>query len=362
MQNGGVSVASQDYPQVPIGTVFSDRYRVIERIGGGGMGHVYLAEETRLERRCALKVLHPAMAKERHHVERFLREAQLMARLSHPNIVNIYSFGEEPAGVYFAMELLDGEDLHARLRGSDERPCTITDCVTWAVEIVRAMSVVHKAGLIHRDLKASNIFLARQDGQEVVKLLDFGIARPIEGSDLTKTGVALGTPSYMSPEQINNLPLDHTTDIYSFGVLLFKMLTGRMPFIGSPLEVTTMHCSAPVPRPSAIARDAGISRELDEIVLKAMAKQPKDRFKSMEAVERALFEVLSEEQPTVAFALKNVAARSTGAAEMTGEMTAGDFLAARPDGQVERRTQAPWLMLTAVTIIVVIAVAIAVLR
>jgi serine/threonine protein kinase len=290
--------------ELPAGTVFDGRYTLLQRLGGGGMGHVYLAEEARLERRCALKVLHPEMAKDRDHVERFLREAQLIARLSHPNIVQIYAFGEAEAGVYFAMELLAGEDLHARVKARRERPYTVMEAVAWAVEIARAVGVVHAAGLIHRDLKASNVFLAWQDGQDLVKLLDFGIARPVVGSDLTKTGVSLGTPSYMSPEQILNSPLDARTDIYSFGVVLFKLLTGRTPFIGSHLELAMMHCSVAPSTPSAVAPDAGIPPSLDALVLRMLAKSPGERPASMQEVEQALLAILADHQPTIALMVK----------------------------------------------------------
>ncbi|HEY0138411.1 MAG TPA: serine/threonine-protein kinase, partial [Nannocystis sp.] len=172
-----------------VGALLDGRYRIIKELGHGGMGNVYLAEETRLRRRCALKILHPQLAQERTYVERFLREAQMIAQLEHANIVDIYAYGEEPSGiVWFAMELLTGEDLDARLKARAERPFGTHEACAWAVQIARAVGVVHQAGLIHRDLKTSNVFLARRrDGEEIVKLLDFGIARPEEGSELTAT-------------------------------------------------------------------------------------------------------------------------------------------------------------------------------
>jgi serine/threonine protein kinase len=276
------------------GALFDGRYRVLRRLGGGGMGDVYLAEEELLQRRCALKVLHAEFAQDPAHVDRFLREAKTMARFSHPNIVGIFAYGKDPLGVYFAMELLEGEDLDARVKARAERPYSLAECCAWAIEVARAVAVVHAARLIHRDLKASNIFLARQGGQEVVKLLDFGIARPIEGSELTRTGVSLGTPSYMAPEQILNSPLDHRADVYSFGVLLFKLLTGRVPFTGEAIQVTMQHCMVPPPAPSTVAPEAAIPPALDAIVLKAMAKQAGERHDSMAALEQALLAVVAE--------------------------------------------------------------------
>lgn len=345
---------------LPAGTEFDGRYRLRERLGGGGMGDVYLADEPRLERRCAVKVLHRDLAAQREQVERFLREARTMAQLAHPNIVNIYAFGEDPAGVYFAMELLAGEDLHARIRARDERPYSTMDAVVWGVEIARAVGVVHKAGIIHRDLKTSNIFLAESEHGETIKLLDFGIARPIEGSDLTATGVSLGTPSYMSPEQILSQPLDHRTDIYSLGVLLFKAVTGRMPFLGSQLEISVQHCTVAPPRPSAVAPEAGISRELDEVILKAMAKQPGDRHASMKAFEQALLGVLNDEQPTFARAIRTRRptvhlGEARPAAADQGDSVALTMPKLAPPPAPPRSARTGWLAVTAVLMLGVLA-------
>jgi len=285
-----------------IGTVLENRYRVLSLLGRGGMGDVYVGEDTRLRRRCALKILHAKLAEDRTSVERFLREAQMIASLDHPNIVDIYSYGEEPSGlVFFAMELLQGHDLDARLRQRAERPFTSHECCVWAIQIARAVACVHDNGLIHRDLKVSNVFLARKrDGEEVCKLLDFGIARAEDTSELTETGITLGTPSYMSPEQVRNVNLDRRSDIYSFGVVLFKLLTGRVPFTGEPIQVAMQHCETPAPAPSSIAPAAGISPALDAIVLKAMAKKPGERFQSMHEVGQALADLLRREAPELA--------------------------------------------------------------
>ena len=288
-------------PDPLLGSVFEGHYQVLELIGRGGMGNVYLAEETRLKRRCALKVLNAQLSEDRTHVERFLREARTMAQLSHTNIVNIHSFGEDPAGAFFVMELLTGEDLDNRLKGRAERPVTLEDSYAWAIQIARAVGVVHKAKLIHRDLKTSNVFLAQQDGEEIVKLLDFGIARPVGNSELTKTGVALGTPSYMSPEQILNSNVDHRSDIYSFGVLLFKLFTGRLPFAGEPIQVTMQHCMTPPPRPSEVAPEANISPALEALILRAMAKTADERFQSMLEVEHALLAAFRNDASEPAF-------------------------------------------------------------
>ncbi|MDC0722481.1 serine/threonine-protein kinase [Nannocystis bainbridge] len=275
------------------GSILEGRYRLVRLLGRGGMGSVYVAEETRLGRSYALKLLKPELTEDRAQIERFLREAQTIARLEHPNIVDIHSFGEDPSGfVFFTMELLTGEDLESRIAARSGRPYSVREACAWAIQIARAVGYVHQNGLIHRDLKTQNVFLARtRDGGEIIKLLDFGIARPESGSELTRTGNILGTPSYMSPEQIRDERLDRRSDIYSFGVLLFKLLIGRAPFVGEAIQVAMHHLTSQVPPPSSLAPGAGIPPALDELVLKALSKQPGDRYASMEEVERALVAV-----------------------------------------------------------------------
>ncbi|MDC0718850.1 serine/threonine-protein kinase [Nannocystis bainbridge] len=277
-----------------LGSLLEGRYRVLRRLGGAGVGSVFVGEDEVLRRRCALKLLHPALAADAERAARFLREAQTIAALDHPNIVDIHSYGQDPRGtVYFVMELLAGEDLDARLRDRAARPVTVRDACRWGLQIAAAMAVVHEAGFVHRDLEASNVFLARRrDGKQVCKLLDFGIARAVERSELTRAGVRLGTPGSMSPEQIRGEQLDGRSDVYAFGVLLFKLLTGRLPFAGDALAVAHQHCEAPAPAPSSLAPTANISPRLDALVLKAMAKRPADRFATMSAVAAALCVVL----------------------------------------------------------------------
>lgn len=271
-----------------IGSVLEGQYRVVSMLGRGGMGSVYIAEDLRLGRQYALKVLSRSLAEDRTNVERFLREARTIAKLQHANIIDVHSLGEDPSGiVFFTMELLHGEDLESRVKARSARPYDVHEVCTWAIQIARAVAAVHDAGLIHRDLKTANIFLARQrDGTEMVKLLDFGIARPEEGSELTGTGVTLGTPSYMSPEQLRSEMLDRRSDIYSFGVLLYKLLTGRMPFVGEALQVAMQHWTAPPPVASDVRPE--VPAVFDALILKAMAKTRDERHSSMHEIEREL--------------------------------------------------------------------------
>lgn len=280
-----------------LGVVLEGRYRLLERLGHGGMGTVYLAEDTRLGRRYALKVLNPALTADSTYAERFLREAQTIARLQHPNIVDIHTFGSDPSGVvFFTMELLIGSDLAARVAARSSRPYTAREACGWAAQVARAIAAVHRAGLIHRDLKPQNIFVTTaHDGQELLKLLDFGIARSETGSELTNTGVALGTPSYMSPEQCRNEPLDRRSDIYSFGVVMFHLLTGELPFRGDAVQVAVQHCTMTPRSPSMLI--GGISHALDDLVLSLLAKDPAARPKSMEAVEQSLLHLDHDAPP-----------------------------------------------------------------
>lgn len=318
-------MSAEDDPLV--GRTLEGRFLIQAPLGHGGMGVVYVAEDVQLRRRCALKVLRPEFAGERDHVDRFLREAQTIARLSHENIVNIYSMGRDPSGaVFFAMELLDGEDLAKRLR-DDSRPVQWRQICEWAIQIAHAVEAVHQAGLVHRDLKPGNVFLARRrNGSEFVKLLDFGIVRA-EDSDITMTGAAIGTPNYMSPEQLQGLSVDHRSDIYSFGVLLFRALTGVLPFRGEPLQVAMMHIHTPAPTLTATAPERELPEGLEALVLTALEKAPDDRFPSMEVMAAALEEVLARSAPRVAAAgvtTSPVAAVPGGSADSTLPGPIGD--------------------------------------
>jgi serine/threonine protein kinase len=290
-------MSDDESPDPLLGTVLEGRFRLERLLGEGGMGRVYIGEELRLRRRIAVKVLLPELGDDPAYVERFLREAQAIAALQHDNVVDIYHLGEDPSGVlFFAMELLIGEDLETRIDRRGVKPYTWVDCCRWGTEVARGMAAVHHAGLVHRDLKPSNVFLARQrDGREVVKLLDFGIARAQGAGNLTGTGAALGTPNYMSPEQVLANPLDGRADVYSLGVVLFELLTRELPSHGEPIQVAMQHCHTAPPRPSQVAPEYEIPAALDEVVLRAMAKDPEQRFASMEELADALASLIPGE-------------------------------------------------------------------
>lgn len=274
-----------------IGATLEGRFHIEKLLGEGGMGRVYVADETRLRRRCAVKVLLPELTQNKDNVERFLREAQSIAQIHHENVVDIHHLGEDEAlgVVFFAMELLSGEDLEMRLADRKKRRVDWLDVTRWMSQVASAMAAVHAAGLIHRDLKPSNIFLhRRRDGREQVKLLDFGIAKGFNRSALTGTGAALGTPYYMSPEQILAEPLDPRTDIYSLGVLFFEAVAGRMPFVGEPIQVAMQHCNVLPNRPTEINPELEVPPELEALIMSMLEKGRDVRIQSMEEVEAQL--------------------------------------------------------------------------
>jgi serine/threonine protein kinase len=274
-----------------VGATLEGRFQIERLLGEGGMGRVYIADETRLRRRCAVKVLLPELTQDKDQVERFLREAQSIAQIHHENVVDIHHLGEDTGFgvVFFAMELLSGEDLEMRLADRKKRPIAWLDVCRWMAQVAGAMAAVHAAGLIHRDLKPSNVYLnRRRDGREQVKLLDFGIAKGINRSALTGTGAALGTPYYMSPEQILAEPLDARSDIYSLGVLFFEALAGRMPFVGEPIQVAMQHCNVLPPRPTDIVPGLDIPDELEDLVMAMLEKGRDARVQTMEEVEQHL--------------------------------------------------------------------------
>ncbi len=258
------------------------RYEIIRRVGVGGMADVYLAEDTQLGREVALKILHPQYAGDDSFVERFRREALSAAKLQHPNIVQIYDSGRDADFNFIVMEYVEGQSLKDYL--TEEGPLEIGDACRIAREVLTALAYAHRTGLVHRDIKPGNILLSR-DGK--VQVTDFGIARAEAGSTMTQTGTILGTAYYLSPEQAQGLPLDGRSDIYSLGVVLYEMLTGRRPFEGdSPVSIAYKHVREMPKAPKAYRDD--IPRPLEAIVLTALTKKPEDRYSSAALMRRDL--------------------------------------------------------------------------
>ncbi len=289
-----------------LNTLIDGRYRVLSRLGDGGMGIVYRAEHTYLNKEFALKVMRPT--RDVVDRQRFEQEARLASRIRHRNVVEISDFGILPTGQpYFVMELLRGETLGAAIYQGRIKP--LLACLI-AAQVASGLQAVHKQNVVHRDLKPDNIFLLDLDaaaaGEEreqsesdppgqvnFVKIMDFGIAKSIDNK-LTGTGMTLGTPEYMSPEQATGEKLDWRSDQYSLGCILYEMLTGELPFGGkTAFEVMNKHLqSQPVPpRQRRPENAAGIPAALEKIVLTMMQKRPASRYPSMRAVEQALREV-----------------------------------------------------------------------
>jgi serine/threonine-protein kinase len=268
-----------------IGTVFDGRYRIIRKLGAGGMADVYLAEDQELGRSVAIKILNDRHAADDSFIERFRREAKNAAGLSHPNIVSIYDRGEAEGTYYIAMEYLDGRSLKELIVGRGPAPVKIA--IDYARQILAAVGFAHKHGIVHRDIKPHNV-LVGAEGR--LKVTDFGIARS-GASQMTEVGSIIGTAQYLSPEQARGAPVDQTSDLYSVGVVLYEMLTGQVPFTGdTPLEIAMKHLSE-VPRPPSELRPE-VPHDLDSIVLRALAKDPADRYQSAEEMDADLQRVL----------------------------------------------------------------------
>jgi eukaryotic-like serine/threonine-protein kinase len=263
-----------------INTLVDGRYRVLRKLGTGGMANVYLAEDQELGRRVAIKVLDERHASDEQFVERFRREAKAAAALSHPNIVSIYDRGETDGTYYIAMEYLEGPSLKELVRQGTP---SIRTAITYTEEILAALRTAHRRGLVHRDIKPHNVLV---DAEGRLKVTDFGIARST-ASQMTEAGSIIGTAQYLSPEQARGAPVDQRSDLYSVGILLYELLTGEVPFKGStPLEIAMKHLSE-VPRPPSRLRPE-IPPNLDRIVLRALAKRPEDRYQSAEEMHADL--------------------------------------------------------------------------
>ena len=214
------------------GALIADRYRILHKLGQGGMGQVYLAEHLRMGRKSALKVMNPGMAHDPENVQRFNREAANLSRINHPNVAAVYDFGETPEGLLFlAMEYVDGDPLSKIIERCGALGLWRSAAI--AEQVAEALRVAHRLGIVHRDLKPDNIMITRDlDGKDQVKVVDFGIAKVIqnEAQKLTQAGLSIGTPEFMSPEQMASDDIDGRSDIYSLGVITFAMLTGQLPF------------------------------------------------------------------------------------------------------------------------------------
>jgi serine/threonine-protein kinase len=339
-----------------IGRVVDARYKVLARIGSGGMGVVYRVEHLRLGKTAAMKVLAPDTATKPEMVQRFRLEAQAVSKLSHSNIVQTFDFGQFESALYLIMEYVKGEDLAALLKREGALP--FARAARIFAQACSALTEAHDHGIIHRDLKPENLMVhKRRDGSEHVKVLDFGLAKLRERDEsaaVTTGKQILGTPYYMSPEQVRGERLDPRADVYSLGATLYRVLTGTAPFnAASPMGVLSKHVTDPVEPPRQRAPGLGIPPEAEEIVLRAMAKNVEERYASAAAVQADLERALGIAQglavlPT-ASARRNAevaeaptlsleeSAASGGAADSEGEALGRDDLRKFERGIKRRR-------------------------
>jgi serine/threonine-protein kinase len=279
-----------------IGAVVGDRYRVVSRLGVGGMGAVYRAEHTMMRKDLAIKVLLPEFGGKEEFVRRFEREAESASRLQHPNIITVTDFGRTKEGsLFLAMEFLAGESLSHVIKGG---PLPKDRALAVVRQILRGLEHAHVAGIVHRDLKPDNIMLVERDGQaDVVKILDFGIAKvtePVSGrgagvTALTQAGMIFGTPEYLSPEQALAEVVDPRADLYAAGVILFEMLAGRKPFVSDDkVKLISMHLAHAPPRLREANPNVDVPVALEQVVLQALEKSRENRFATATAFLQAL--------------------------------------------------------------------------
>jgi beta-lactam-binding protein with PASTA domain/predicted Ser/Thr protein kinase len=264
-----------------IDTLFDGRYHIVRKLGAGGMADVYLAEDQELGRRVAIKILNGRHANDDQFIERFRREAKNAAALNHPSIVSIYDRGEAEDTYYIAMEYLDGRSIKELIVGHGPAPVDVA--IEYARQILSALRFAHRHGIVHRDIKPHNVLVDREGR---IKVTDFGIARA-GTSQMTETGSIVGTAQYLSPEQARGGEVDQRSDLYSLGVVLYELLTGRTPFEGdTPVEIAMKHLSATPKAPSELRKD--IPHELDLVVMRSLAKDPEDRYQSADEMEADL--------------------------------------------------------------------------
>ncbi len=310
-----------------IGQVVQERYRVLKKIGEGGMGTVYVAQHVFIEKKVALKVLSPDLARRQDLAARFLQEAKSASRIGQENVIDISDFGQTNDGlVYFAMEYLEGGDLGGTIRKDGPLPWARARPII--VQVCKALRAAHAQGIVHRDMKPENIFLVSKEGRaDFVKLLDFGIAKVMGGGDdgpkLTRTGMIFGTPEYMAPEQAEGKDADHRVDIYATGCVIYHLITGVTPFqADSFMAMLTKHLlEEPVP-PSARRPDLAITADMDALVMKALEKDKAKRWQSMDEFLAAVEACRQEGDQTQSGAQPTTVAPGSSTKQLGGKSSA----------------------------------------
>jgi serine/threonine-protein kinase len=335
-------------------TVYNGRYELVSQVARGGTAQVYRARDLLLDRPVALKVLFPELSTDHAFVERFRREAQAAANLSHPNIVPVFDWGQSESTYFIVMEYVDGEALSSIIR--TQAPLDQHQAASIGADIARALSYAHRHGVVHRDVKPGNVLIT-SDGQ--VKVTDFGIARAIgKDEQITQTGLVMGTATYFSPEQAQGLDVDGRSDIYALGVVLYEMLTGRPPFSGdTPVSIAYQHVKETPATPRSF--NPTISASLEAVVLQAMAKLPAERYTTAEDLRADLDRyqrgqtVLARPPSEFNAGPQTEAMAPTLATRVTGLTTATDIVEEQPRER-PRRTTPMWVAAAIVLIAAIV--------
>ena len=300
------------------GRMLDRRYHVVSRIAHGGMATVYLATDTRLDREVALKVMHADLARDAEFVDRFIGEAKSVARLSHQNIVAVFDQGSDGQFLYLAMEYVPGPTLRAMLR--ERRWLPWPEALALIEPILAALAAAHQAGIVHRDVKPENVLIS-PDGR--VKVVDFGLARASAAVGNTRAGMIIGSVAYIAPEQVTGAPTDARTDVYSAGIMLFEMLTGRQPYGGeTPLAVAYAHVNSDVPPVASLV--GGIPPTLDQLVRAATSRDPQWRPANADVFLRAVRSLRGVPEPAESVSGAWTAAPAGGAATAADMLAVGD--------------------------------------
>ncbi|MFT3708744.1 MAG: serine/threonine-protein kinase [Archangium sp.] len=338
-------------PDEHIGKTVANKYRVEQMIGEGGMGKVYKATQLALDKPVVLKVLRQALLSDERTVRRFQREAKAASRLNHPNAISVLDFGQADDGaMYIAMEYVAGKDLHAIL--SREWPLMESRVIRVMSQVLSALADAHSAGVIHRDLKPENIMVEQRRGEaDFVKVLDFGIAKIVDGTDedgpaLTRAGFVCGTPEYMSPEQARGAQLDHRSDLYAVGVILYQLMCGMLPFDSdSAVGFATKHLTEVPPPPTKRRPDAKVSPGMERLIMKALAKNPDDRPQTAEQFRAELMAIEKERRAGVGTQSRRATGgpnSASGLAPVPRKVTPIDQQETRVNGPPVLQGPSPW--------------------
>jgi serine/threonine protein kinase len=352
--------------------ILEGQFKILQKIGSGGMGSVYRAQQTDMNRMVGVKILHPKLANRKDLVSRFRREARAMSHLAHPNTTKVFLYGElDDGSLYIVMEFLDGKNLNQTVRA--DGPFSVQRALPILIQVCGALDEAHKAGIIHRDMKPENIFLCQQGGlKDYAKVLDFGLAKVTEremrpGSlILTQEGMVFGTPEFMSPEQAQGKVLTPASDIYSLAVILYEVLTGKLPYDAkTPMDYIQAHVTVkPIPLDERVP-DKHFPPLLSKVIERALAKKPEDRFPSSAEFAAAMQAVLegrtelpkvpADTAPTVKMAPVDLT-RESGAAGGSSKAVGG---ARQTSPSAAARPRLSWGMLAAIAAVCLVIGAVA---